>query len=193
MRPDKRSNRGFGLIMTLLATLVYAAGFAALFAAARVVFTPGADFLGTVVEFVGTAPFAVSVILFLLVLLVWTLLANRARWWSYVLGGLILGAVAFAGYYLGLGVQHWISDGAWSFDVVLDGLRAPEHLPGSLLAFIAAREVATWVGGLTALRGRKLTRLNQADLDEYERRRAEEREASGIVETEADSKRGRRR
>ncbi|NLT27158.1 MAG: hypothetical protein GXX90_11060 [Microbacteriaceae bacterium] len=193
VRPDKRSNRGFGLIMTIVATLVFAAGFAALFAAARWFFTPGTDFVATALEFVVTAPFIVAVVVFLLVLLVWTLLANRARWWSFVLGGLILGAVAAAGHYLGIGVQHWLAEGEWSNRVILDALRAPEYLPGALIAFILAREVATWVGGITALRGRKLTRLNAADLEEYERRRAEERAASGVVETEATGKRGRTR
>ncbi len=63
-------------------------------------------------------------------------------------------------------------------------MRAPENLPGALIAFIAARESANWIGGLIAARGRRVTKLNKRDMDDYERRVAEERELSGAATPE---------
>lgn len=178
VKPDKRSNRGLGLLMTIIATLVFAAGYAGLFSLARVIYAPGAVFMPTATAFIGTAPFYVAVAVFFVGLLIWALLANRARWWSFVLAALVLSLLVFGGYHLGVAVQELINTGAWSNEVLLASLRAPEHLPGALIAFIVANQVITWLGGLIALRGRKLTRLNDADYAEYERRRTEEREAS---------------
>ena len=171
-RPVKRSNRGFALLMAVIATLVFAALYAGLFALARVIYAPGSVFLPTFTAFIGTAPFYVAVAVFFVALLLWSILTNRGGWISYVVAGLIIGLAAFFSYHLGVAVQTFVNTNTWDIAPMLASLRAPEHLPGALIAFFAAREVITWLGGLVSLRGRKLRKLNAADRDEYEKQRA---------------------
>lgn len=179
--PTKRGNRTFALIVAVIATVVFAALYAFAFSAARFVFTPGADILGDAWAFVGTAAFYVPVTLFAVIMIIWSVISNRAGWWSYILASVLLAIVAFGGHYVGIAGQEVINGGAWSNQALFDAMRAAENLPGALIAFIAARESANWVGGLIAARGRRVTKLNKRDLDDYERRVAEERELSGIT------------
>lgn len=180
MPPSKRGNRTFALIMAVVTTVIFAALYAFLFASARFIFTPGAEILNDAWAFVGTAAFYVPVVLFAIVMILWSVLSNRAGWWSYLLASIVLAILAFGGHYVGIAGQEVVNGGAWSVQALFDAIRAPENLPGALLAFIAARETSGWIGGLIAARGRRLTRLNKRDADEYERRVREERELSSI-------------
>lgn len=176
VEPDKRGNRGFAFFTALLATIVFGAVYAAAFAAARMIFTTGSDFVGGVFEFIGTAPFYVPVVLFGVFLIVWSLIANRAGWWSYIVASLIAAVITGAGYYLGVGFQDVVNGQPWSNDTVETAIRSAEHLPGALLAFIAGRESALWVGGIAAARGRGVKKRNAEARAEYDRKVAEERE-----------------
>ena len=169
--PVKRSNRGFALLIAVIATMLFGVFYAAAFSLARVVYAPGSKFLPTLGAFIGTAPFYVAVAIFFVGLLLWSVLTNRGGWVSFVVAGLVLGVVSFLAYHLGVAVQQLVNTGVWDLDTMIASLRAPEHLPGALIAFFTAREVITWLGGIIALRGRKLTRENAAAVDEYERRR----------------------
>lgn len=171
VRPERRSNRGFALLIAVIATLVFAILYAGLFSLARVIYAPGSVLLPTAVAFIGTAPFYVAVVIFFVGMLLWSVLTNRGGWASFVVAGLVLGGVTFLAYHLGVAVQQLVNSGSWDIAPMLASLRAPEHLPGALIAFFTAREVITWLGGIIALRGRKLTRENTAELEEYERRR----------------------
>lgn len=182
--PHKRGNRTFALIVAVIATIVFAGLYAFAFSAARFIFTPGADILGDAWAFAGTAAFYVPVTLFAVVMILWSVLSNRAGWWSYILASLLIALIAFAGHYVGIAGQEVINGGAWSNQALFDAVRAPENLPGALIAFIAARESANWIGGLIAARGRRVAKLNKRDMDDYERRVAEERELSGIATPE---------
>jgi len=176
VEPDKRGNRGFAFFTALLATVVFGAVYAAAFAAARMIFTTGSDFVGGVFEFIGTAPFYVPVVLFGVFLIVWSLIANRAGWWSYIVASLIAAVITGAGYYLGVGFQDVVNGQPWSNETVETAIRSAEHLPGALLAFIAGRESALWVGGIAAARGRGVKKRNAEARAEYDRKVAEERE-----------------
>jgi hypothetical protein len=176
MEPDKRGNRGFAFFTALLATIVFAALYTVLFAGIRLVFNPEADLVGGMTEFIGTAPFYVPVALFLVLIVVWSLIANRAGWWSYILASLIAAGVAGAAYYVGVAFQDVVNGQPWSNEALTAALRTPEHLPGALIAFIAANQSALWIGGIAALRGRRVKRKNAEERAEYERKVAEERE-----------------
>lgn len=176
VEPDKRGNRGFAFFTALLATVVFGAVYAAAFAAARMIFTTGGDFVGGVLEFIGTAPFYVPVVLFGVFLIVWSLIANRAGWWSYIVASLIAAVITGAGYYLGVGFQDVVNGQRWSNETVETAIRSAEHLPGALLAFIAGRESALWIGGIAAARGHRVKKRNAEARAEYDRKVAEERE-----------------
>lgn len=176
VEPDKRGNRGFAFFTALLATVVFGAVYAAAFAAARMIFTTGGDFVGGVMEFVATAPFYVPVVLFGIFLIVWSLIANRAGWWSYIIASLIAAVITGAGYYLGVGFQDVVNGQPWSNETVETAVRSAEHLPGALLAFIAGRESALWIGGIASARGRRVKKRNAEARAQYDRKVAEERE-----------------
>jgi hypothetical protein len=176
VEPDKRGNRGFAFFTALLATVVFGTLYAVAFAAARVIFTTGGDFVGGIFEFMGTAPFYVPVTLFGVFLIVWSLIANRAGWWSYIVASLIAAVLTGGGYYVGVAFQDVVNGQAWSNEAFETAIRSAEHLPGALLAFIAGRESALWIGGIAALRGRSVKKRNAAERAEYERKVAEERE-----------------
>ncbi|SJM58791.1 hypothetical protein [Gulosibacter sp. 10] len=178
MPPQKRGNRVFALIMAVIASIVFAGLYAAGFAAARWFFTPGVDLLAGGLEFIGTAAFYVPVAIFGVVMILWSVISNRAGWWSYILGSLVLAVLVAAGYYLGVGAQELVNGRPWSNEVVISAIRDTAHLPGALIAFIAARESANWIGGLIAARGRHVAKRNAAERSEYERRVEEERVAS---------------
>ncbi|MDJ1371286.1 MFS transporter [Gulosibacter molinativorax] len=185
MPPQKRGNRVFALVMAVVTTIVFAIVYALVFAAARFIFTPEANILGDAYAFAATPAFYVPVAFFGVIMIIWSVLSNRAGWWSYVLVSFLLAIVAFIGHYVGIASQDVISAGAaWSTDALLQVIRMPEHLPGALIAFITARETANWIGGLIAARGRRLTRLNKGEQVEYDARVAEERELSAVTNSE---------
>ncbi|KAB1644712.1 hypothetical protein [Gulosibacter chungangensis] len=179
--PTKRGNRTFALVLAVITTIVFAALYAFAFSTARFIFTPGADILGDAWAFAGTAAFYVPVAVFAVVMILWSVISNRAGWWSYILASVLLAFLAFGGHYVGIAAQDVINGGAWSNQALFDAIRGAENLPGALIAFIAARESANWVGGLIAARGRRVIKLNQRDQADYERRVAEERELSAIT------------
>ncbi|CAG7844220.1 hypothetical protein USB125703_00446 [Pseudoclavibacter triregionum] len=167
-KPRKHGNRGWGVVVAILSTLVFGALFAAVFALLRRLFTENRDMLQSALDFGMTAPFWVPVLVYLVIALIWALLVNRAGWWSYIVGGLIAAVAAAAAYPLGLLVQESINTGVWDFSGYLDKLRDQANLAPMLVAFIAAREVFAWVGGLAAARGSRLTRRHRREKAEYE-------------------------
>lgn len=182
MPPEKRGNRGFAVFIAVLASAVFAGLFATGFAAAAIVFGGATgNFVDVLMGFIGTAAFYVPVALFTIVMVCWSLLANRAGWWTYIIASFFLAFIAFAGYHLGIAAQDVVNGSAFSVDKFIASLKAPEQLPGALIAFIAARESALWIGGFSSLRGRRIKRKNAEAQAEYDRKVAEERELSVAV------------
>ena len=182
MPPEQRSNRGFAVFTAILASIVFAAAFACGFAAAAIIFggATGA-FVDVLLGFIRTAAFFIPVALFTIVMVLWSMVANRAGWWSYIIASLIVALIAFFGYHLGVAAQDVVNGEAFSIDKFMESLTAPEQLPGALIAFIAARESALWIGGIASLRGRRVKRKNAQAQEEYEQKIAEEREFSQAV------------
>lgn len=178
MAPEARSNRGFSLFTGILATVVFAAAYAALFTAVRLFYAPEGDgFIGEALKFMGTGPFYVPVVVFFLVVVAWSVIANRAGWWTYILASFIVAILAAGAYYLGVSAQDYFNGQGLTGAQLLENLRNPAHLPGALFAFIAARESAVWIAGIAAFRGRRLARQHAAELAEYDRKVTVEREA----------------
>lgn len=180
--PEKRSNRGFAVFTAILASLVFAGVLAAGFTGAAIIFggAKGA-FVDVFLGFVGTAQFFVPVAIFTIIMVLWSLIANRAGWWSYIIASLVIAAATFFGYHLGVAAQDVVNGQPFSIEQFKQSLLAPEQLPGALITFIAAREAALWIGGIASLRGRRIKRKNAEAQAEYDRRIAEERELSEAV------------
>ncbi len=190
VKPKKRGNRMFAVFVALVAAVVFAALYLLAFALLRTAFNAGLDPIGEASEFAITAAFTVPVTVFAAFGVIWALIVNRAGWWAYVLGGFLAAALVVLGYYFGAALQQHLADGlplaSIRIDEVIAKFGASEHLLTALVAAIAAREAFTWVGGIAAARGRRVSRANRRAKLSYEKRMAERAaetaEANGAAE-----------
>jgi hypothetical protein len=179
-----KGNRGFGILIALLSTVI----FAVLYAVAEIIaeainhapFT--LDFLTSSLDFY--AP----VLMFAIGFVVLVLIVNRAGWAAHVIGSIFVGLVVFfgaTGIVLLLHINQIPSNqvGQAFSQVLFDS--------GSIVAALLAREVALWMGFAVAARGRKVRARNvearvlydqeiAAKRAEYEQANA--RNATGPVE-----------
>ncbi len=83
---------------------------------------------------------------------------NRGRWGHWVIFGLFVGVVSWAGYLLGQLFQapFWMLTPTEGVDLVTENLFAPL----AIAAFIIGRELTIWFGAWAAARGKRVTELN---------------------------------
>ena len=161
--PKAKGNRGFGILVSLLATVVFAALYAAVLALLFVVNDGSVD---TVNDVLVKAPFWIPVIFFLLAMVILVSVVNRGGWWAYVIGGFVVAAIVYGSYLGGvlIEVAARISPNEVA-GVVQDSLFSP----AAVISFIIAREVPIWFGAWIAARGRKVRERNVEARQEYER------------------------
>lgn len=92
---------------------------------------------------------------------------NRGRWGHWVVFGLLVGVVAYAGHLLGQLFQapFWTLTARQGADLVQGQLLAPL----AIVAFVLGRELTIWFGAWVASRGKRVTELNDEAQREYER------------------------
>lgn len=166
--PRERGNRGGGILIALVATVVFAALFAAAaFVISAVTNNSVADASTTFVEFLIRPVFYVPVIFFFIAFVVLIAIVNRGSWWSYVLFGFLVAVVVYFAYIGGalLTVQAWtLTPGEASTFVAGQWLN-----PGAIAAAVIAREVPIWFGAWVSRRGRSVTARNADARAEYDR------------------------
>lgn len=170
--PRNRGNRGAGILIALLATVVYAALYAlAAFVIVGVNSSAVTDATERFSEFVVRPVFYVPVIFFFLTLALMIALVNRGGWWAYVLFGFLVAVVVYFSYIGGalLTVQAWNLTPADAATFVGRQLLNP----GAIAAAVIAREVTIWAGAWIARRGRSVTARNVEARQAYERQLAE--------------------
>jgi hypothetical protein len=165
--PKKRSNRGIGILIALVGTVVFALLWAAIVALVGGMLTPGREFVDLFLRFLASWAFRGPLIVFFVAMVLLIQVLNRARWWAYILGGLVVAALVYASYV-----------GSSLLDQDFTRLTAQEAAlfigrqwvnPFAILAGVIAREVSVWTGAWLAARGRKLKARNaeaQADYDQ---------------------------
>ncbi|PSL36781.1 hypothetical protein CLV49_0379 [Labedella gwakjiensis] len=167
--PKAKGNRGFGILIGLLATVVFAGLYLlALVFVVTPFMTPASDAAPdtALMSTLASAVFYVPVIVFFLAWALLVVILTRASWWGYVIGGFFVGLLTYAGYLAGLLAAN-------AFEV------APSQVPQflldhlfdapALLAFVIAREVPIWFGVWVGKRGRAVRVRNAEARDEYER------------------------
>jgi hypothetical protein len=171
--PKKLGNRGIGSVLAIIAAIVFTALLALATALIGLV-TTGRFAFG----FLGQATFYIPTLFFLIGLVLVILVVNRANWWAYVIGSLVVGLIVYFGS-IGLGL---LSTGV----VLLSPAEAATRFAGELrnpfiiVAALLAREVAIWTGAIVSRRGRRLKVRNAEARETWERELAEKRaEASG--------------
>jgi len=166
--PRRHGNRGVGTLLALLGAVVYG------------LLLLGATYLDSAVSGVGglgilqNYKFYVPIVVFAIALILVVLVVNRAAWWAYVLGGLLVGLAVYfgtAGGVAGIDLLEvqlgWTTtDRTTSFD---EGLSTPFVI----IAAVIAHEVAIWWGAIIAHRGRRMTAKNRLAREAFDEQLAE--------------------
>ncbi|MGK9146167.1 hypothetical protein KXS11_00880 [Plantibacter flavus] len=165
--PDVRGNRGFGILIGLLGTIIFAALYAAAVAGLQLLFEDDGTFVENIIQISTSWPFILATTGFFLAWVVTATIVNRSGWVHWVLGGFIIGLVAFLAWVGGFLIQ----ERAWtlSVDEILAEATGVAFTFGPVLAFVVAREIPVWLGGWIASRGRKVRDANLEAQAEYER------------------------
>jgi len=168
--PKLKGNRGVGSALAVLGAAV----FALVYAIAMIVafaLRGGGDPLAAFSDFIQNAAFWVPVLVFLVAFVLLVLLVNRAGWAAHVFGSAIVALVVYFGsigvlLLLGQIVGAASGESGGSFATIASQ-------PFVIIAALAAREVAIWIGFAIAARGRRVRDRNTLIVDEWERENAE--------------------
>ncbi|WP_051172235.1 hypothetical protein [Microbacterium indicum] len=170
--PRRRGNRAAAGAIGLVAAVAFAAIYGAAtlaweYLVALVNGQPVTDWAAFVADPLLSAGFWFTVIAFWLAFWLLGVFVNRARWWSWVILGVLVAALTYAGHIGGvfLDAPFWNITASEGTDLLV----AHVLHPLSLLAFISAREVTVWFGAWVSRRGSKVTAANAEAKAEYER------------------------
>jgi hypothetical protein len=172
--PRPRGNRGFGILLAVAATAV----FAALLALIAVLYRGIAGGDGLVAVFTDWLPgflttplFYVPVAVFLVLFVLFARVANRAGWGVYVLGSFLLAAAL---YFASIGILLALDGMLFNFTGHTSFASLAVN-PAIVIATIVAREVAIWFGAVISSRGRRVRARNIEAAAAYERETAEKK------------------
>jgi hypothetical protein len=147
-----KGNRGFGILIALLSTVV----FAALYAVAEIV-TELVNASPVDLGFITTLDFYAPVLMFAIGLIIVVLIVNRAGWAAHVLGSILVGLVVFFG---GTGVILLLHMNQIPSNEVGATFQRVLFSVGAVVGGLLAREVALWMGFAIAARGRRVKARN---------------------------------
>ncbi|PWB97469.1 hypothetical protein [Homoserinimonas hongtaonis] len=173
-RPRRKGNRGVGVLLAFLGAVVFAVLYAAITALVYTLAGRGFD----VLEYATSSAFIVPTATFLVVFVLAALFINRAGWWAWVIGSLVIAVVT---YFASSGIILLLAD-----IMTLTPSQAQELWMGLLfsapliIALVVAREVSLWFGALIAARGRTVRARNAEARAAYDREREESTDTAAI-------------
>lgn len=167
--PRERGNRGtagaIGLLATVAFALLYLATVLGLGALAGDV--NGENIGEALVAPLLTWGFWTPVVVFFLGFWLLGAIINRGRWGLWVVFGIVVGLIAYAGHILGqlFEAPFWKLTASQGLELAGEQLLAPL----AIAAFVFARELTIWFGAWVARSGARKTELNEEAQREYER------------------------
>jgi len=162
--PRKKGNRGVGVALALVATIIFTALLVGAAFVLSLVTDSGIDFL--------TEPtFYLPALAFFVGLVIVTLLLNRAGWWSHIIGSVVVGLITW----FGSASLVLLSAGMASMNQTEanETFYAALFSPILIIAALLAREVSIWTGAILARRGRGLKVRNAEAQEAFEREQAD--------------------
>ena len=170
--PKRKSNRGISILIALVGTVAFAVLWAVAVVVVGAMLTPSSEFLPVLTQYfttqlAGWAP----IVAFFVGMVVLIQIINRARWWAYILGGLVVAVFVYL-VYIGaeLSDAHYLSRNAEEQALILSRVWVN---PFAVLAGVIAREMSVWTGAWLAARGRKLKARNAEAQADYEQQLAD--------------------
>ena len=146
-----KGNRLFGVIIALLATVIFAALFALIDIIVAGVNHP------VDLSFISTLDFYAPVIMFAIGFIILVLIVNRAGWAAHVIGSIFVGLVIFFG---ATGLILLLHINQISSNEVGQAFSQVLFSSGLIIAALLGREVSLWMGLAIAARGRKVRLRN---------------------------------
>jgi hypothetical protein len=168
--PKPRGNRGFGVLVGLIATAAFAFLYAGIAYLVILSQNPAPDAGRVLLQFLAQPVFWIPVMFFFLAFALLAVALNRAAWWTWAVFGLLAAVIVYFSYIGGA----LLTVAAWRFtpEEAGDFLSNQWLSPYAIVAAIIARELPIWFGGWIAARGRTVTERNRAAREEYERQLA---------------------
>lgn len=167
--PRDRGNRGTAGAIGLLATLAFAILYLATTIGLRAIAgeITGENIGEALVAPLLTWGFWTPVVVFFLGFWLLGAIINRGRWGLWVVFGIIVGLIAYAGHILGqlFEAPFWKLTASQGLELVGEQLLAPL----AIAAFVFARELTIWFGAWVARSGARKNELNAEAQREYER------------------------
>lgn len=164
--PRAKSNRLFGTIVVVIATIVFGALWIGSYALFIQITVGGSSVARAMQEFFGLTVWWVPIAVFFVLYEAFALIANRARGTTYVLGSLIIGLLVY-----GLNTLFYVLSAASSGSTVsAAGVFQVLESVLFILPGLLAREVVLWSGLVIGARGTRLRRRHNEAVDEYDAR-----------------------
>jgi hypothetical protein len=167
--PRDRGNRGTAGAIGLLATLVFAVLYLGTTIGLGAISgdVTGENIGQSLVAPLMTWGYWTPVVVFFLGFWLLGAIINRGRWGLWVVFGIIVGIIAYAGHILGqlFEAPFWKLTATEGLELVGGQLLAPL----AIAAFVFARELTIWFGAWVARSGARKTELNAEAQREYER------------------------
>ncbi|MEO6826777.1 MAG: hypothetical protein ABI255_02415, partial [Microbacteriaceae bacterium] len=166
VRPKRRGNRGVGILIALVGTIIFALAYAAVVGIIGGLDTPAERFGDEYLRYLASAPFYVPVIFFFIAMVLLILIVNRASWWVYIIGAFFVGLVVYFSFFGGA----LLAKQAWQLTPNEAGrfVRTLWLNPFALAGGIIGHEVAIWMGAWLSARGRRLKARNAQAQAEYD-------------------------
>ncbi|MBO1740306.1 hypothetical protein [Leifsonia sp. TF02-11] len=169
--PKRKSNRGFGILIALVGTALFAVVWAAAVVGVGALLAPGSEFIPALIQFSTHSTAWAPVVAFFIGMVVLIQIVNRARWWAYILGGLFVAVFVYL-VYIGAALidNGFLQKNPGERQILLTQVWVA---PFAVLAGVIAREVSIWTGAWLAARGRKLKARNAEAQADYEQQVAD--------------------
>lgn len=164
--PRRRGNRGFGVLIALLSSVVFAGLYALAIATIHAVEIGVFRF-----DFFGSLAYYTPIAFFFVGFVIVVLLANRASWWGYVLGSILVGLFVYFG---SVGTSLLVNNVFALTPTSASQLFSTAFSsPFIIAAALLAREVSMWMGIIISARGRKVKVRNVEARETFDRESAE--------------------
>ena len=173
VEPKRKGNRGIGSLIAVVSVVIFGILYALVATIIIAVAAPGQNLLTTLTRFLTDPVFYVPGILFVVGFVVVVLLVNRAAWWAFVLGSLIVGAIVYFGT---IGVQLLTENVfAMTPSAAAAAFAAYAVNPFVIAAALVARETSMWIGAAISSRGRRMKARNLTAREEFDKATAAHR------------------
>ncbi|MCY7326745.1 MAG: hypothetical protein LH605_11540, partial [Microbacteriaceae bacterium] len=169
----RKGNRGIGSLIAVVSVVIFGIFYALVATVIVAIAAPQQNVLETVLRFLVDPVFYVPGILFVVGFVIVVLLVNRAAWWAFVFGSLIVGGIVYFGT---IGAQLLIENVfAMSPSAAAATFAALAINPFVIAAGLIARETSMWIGAAISSRGRRMKARNLAAREEFEKATAAHR------------------